>query len=195
MKLIYRLLFLCLLAACSAQTSAQDANRPGNSNIRLAQANGGSSFSPAGKTWLTDMVTALQAAGFQAVPPAAALPPALTRAVVGIVQTGVDGWKVLVTAFRCPNDPVDEVCSTSLFVFFDDTKKNVNGDFLARANSQTTFVKITGSHKPNGDPTLMIVSQVFCKGFDYSKMIPQFLPVFGAEVAKVLALYNERPST
>lgn len=141
------------------------------------------------------MVTALQSAGFQAVPPAITLPPALAKMVLGTVQTGVGGWKVLVTAFRCPNDPVDEVCSTSLFVIFDDFKKNANGDFLARANSQTTFVKITGGHKPNGEPAFMVSSQVFSRGIDYSKMIPQFLPVFGAEISKVLALYNEqRPS-
>ncbi len=154
--------------------------------MALAQANTGAAIPAA----IREIVADLQAAGFQARFPTFPIPPGVAAKLVGTVQTGTGGFIVLISAFRCPNDARDDVCSLTLYSIFNDVKKRVNPDFLARANSTTAFIKVAEGHRPDGTPTMVITSQVFCPALDYSKTLPRFLPVFGAEISKVLAIYN-----
>jgi hypothetical protein len=195
MRSICRLLVALALAGCAAQTPAGGASamNSGTPGVTLAQAGG--SIPSAEKPSIQHLITGLQAGGFQALPPTVPLPPNLQAVVIGTVQTGVGGFKVLVTANHCPNDTSDTICVIGLFVYFDDGKRLVNPEFLARANAATTFAKAIEGHKPNGDPTLVVSSWIYVKGIDYAATLPQYLPTFAADLLRIVALYNQpRPT-
>ena len=191
MKSICRLLLVLALAGCAAQTSAGGAAamNSGTPAVTLAQAEG--SVPSAEKPAIKHIIQALQQGGFQALPPTVPVPPNLQPVVIGTVQTGVGGFKVLVTVNRCPGTTGDDVCALGLFVYFDDGRRRVSPDFLARANNATTFAKAIEGHKPNGDPTLIVSSWIYVKGIDYAPTLPQYLPTFATDVARIVAIYNQ----
>jgi hypothetical protein len=140
---------------------------------------------------LDPIVAALRSAGFQANPMAP--PPTASRIVIGTVQTGVGGFTVIVTAFRCPNDSSDKICSIGVLSSFSDTQHRVDNDFVVRANARTGFSRVAASHGPDGQPTFTVSSVQFWRDIDYSTTLAKFLPVFGGDISAVLALYNANP--
>jgi hypothetical protein len=145
------------------------------------------------KVTQASIVSALQAAGFQALAAGPPTPPPGTAAnpnVLGTISSGINGAKVLIVVNKCPNAPTDDVCTINLITTFTDQNGKINNDTLNLLNQRSTIVKVLAQKKGEQTTGFSLIYTYVCKDIDDPKFITPVLATFGADVATVAGVYN-----
>jgi len=139
------------------------------------------------------LVSALQAAGYQALAAGAPPPPAgqpVNPNVLGIITSGINGAKVLIVLNKCPNAPTDDVCTMNFITTFNDQKGAINDASILLLNQRSAVTKILPQKKGDQTTGFSLIYTYICKDLDDPKFITPVLATFGADVANVATIYN-----
>ena len=108
--------------------------------------------------------------------------------VIGLISTGVVGAKVTLYLQRCDAD--DDICLITFFASYNDPKKIVTDAMVATMNQRATIAKVFAQYRSDGSRGFGILYSYPCQGFEDSKFAPMVLSTFGADIIRVINVYN-----